>query len=124
MFVVIYSFGFKYGIPLEADIVFDLRFLPNPYYVEGLRKLSGLDKDVKEFIFSKEVTREFLNKLYELLDFLLPRYVEEGKSYVNIAFGCTGGRHRSVVISEEVAKYLREKGYLNLKVVHRDIGRE
>ncbi|MCS7233818.1 MAG: RNase adapter RapZ [Synergistetes bacterium] len=124
LLISIYSFGFKYGIPLEADLVFDLRFLPNPYYSEELRNLSGLDKKVQSFILSSEVTQAFLNKLYDLLNFLMPKYFEEGKSYVNIAFGCTGGKHRSVVVAEEVAGYLRREGYPNLKVVHRDINKE
>lgn len=121
LLISIYSFGFKYGLPLESDIVFDLRFLPNPYYHAELRGLNGLDKRVKSFVLSSEVSKTFLTKLYDLLDFLLPKYIEEGKSYVNIAFGCTGGRHRSVVIAEEVASHLLEEGYSNLKVVHRDI---
>lgn len=124
LFISIYSFGFKYGLPLEADLVFDLRFLPNPYYSEELKSLSGLDKKVQEFVLSSETTQIFLKKLYDLLNFLLPKYFEEGKSYVNIAFGCTGGKHRSVVIAEKVAEYLHEEGYPNLKVVHRDINRE
>lgn len=124
LFISIYSFGFKYGLPLEADLVFDLRFLPNPYYSEELRGLNGLDKKVQRFVLSSETTEVFLRKLYDLLSFLLPKYFEEGKSYVNIAFGCTGGKHRSVVIAEEVAKYLHKEGYSNLKVVHRDINRE
>ncbi len=121
LLISIYSFGFKYGLPLESDLVFDLRFLPNPYYSEELRGLSGLDKKVRNFVLSSEVSQAFLKKLFDLLAFVLPKYAEEGKSYVNIAFGCTGGRHRSVVIAEEVASYLLEEGYSNLKVIHRDI---
>ncbi len=124
LLISIFSFGFKYGLPLESDLVFDLRFLPNPYYCEGLRSLNGLDERVKKFVLEKEITQVFLNKLYDMLSFLLPKYINEGKSYMNLAFGCTGGKHRSVVVAEEVAKYLLEEGYPNLRVIHRDINRE
>ncbi|MCD6363335.1 MAG: RNase adapter RapZ [Synergistetes bacterium] len=123
LLISIFSFGFKYGLPLESDLVFDLRFLPNPYYCEDLRSLNGLDDRVKRFVMEKEITQVFLKKLYDMLSFLLPKYINEGKSYMNLAFGCTGGKHRSVVIAEEVAKYLLEEGYSNLRVIHRDIDR-
>ncbi len=124
LLISIFSFGFKYGLPLESDLVFDLRFLPNPYYCEELRSLNGLDERVKRFVLGKEITKVFLSKLYDMLSFLLPKYINEGKSYMNLSFGCTGGKHRSVVIAEEVAKYLLEEGYTNLRVIHRDINRE
>ncbi len=118
--VSIVSFGFKYGIPIEADLVFDVRFLPNPFYIEKLRDLTGLDKAVRDYVFQFEQTGNFLAKLYPLLDFLLPEYVEEGKSSLVIGIGCTGGKHRSTSITEEVASHLEANGY-QVAVSHRDI---
>ncbi|HDM77841.1 MAG TPA: RNase adapter RapZ [Deltaproteobacteria bacterium] len=114
------SFGFKYGVPFEADIVMDVRFLPNPYFVEELRGLTGLDEKIKEWVLNRTLSKEFLDDFLNLILKYLPRYIEEGKRYLNIAVGCTGGRHRSVVIVEEIRRVLEQRGY---KVVtyHRDI---
>ena len=104
--VTVMSFGFKHGIPLDADLVFDARFLPNPFYVDELRPLSGLDRPVAEFVFSHPQTRSFLEKLEEMIAFLLPYYIEEGKLTLTIAIGCTGGRHRSVALASALHKHL------------------
>jgi RNase adapter protein RapZ len=117
------SFGFKHGIPIDADLVFDIRFLPNPHFVPELRRLDGRDARVSEFIFKHEESRELLRRLQHLLDFLLPAYQREGKAYLTIAVGCTGGRHRSVSMVEELRRLLEERG-LPPSVVHRDIDRE
>lgn len=116
------SFGFKYGLPMEADLVFDVRFMPNPFYVERLRKQTGLDADVSDFVNGYDQTREFLQKLRDLLVFLLPKYTEEGKTVLTIAFGCTGGRHRSVAIAHQIARTLTEQSY-TVNESHRDISR-
>ena len=108
--ITVMSFGFKHGIPLEADLVFDARFLPNPYYVDELRPLCGLDLPVAEFVFSYQQTRTFMEKLEEMIDFLLPLYLEEGKLSLTIAIGCTGGRHRSVAIASALHAYFSAKG--------------
>jgi len=120
MQTTITSFGYKHGLPLDADMVVDCRFLPNPYWDEHLRPLSGLDVEVRTFVMQQEATVEFLSHLDSLLALLLPAYVREGKSYLSLAFGCTGGQHRSVVVAEEVARRLRQHGYQPV-VVHRDI---
>jgi UPF0042 nucleotide-binding protein len=117
------SFGFKHGIPIDADLVFDIRFLPNPHFVPELRALDGRDARVSEFIFKHEESRELLRRLQHLLDFLLPAYQREGKAYLTIAVGCTGGRHRSVSLVEELRRLLEERGFPP-SVVHRDIDRE
>ena len=108
--ITVMSFGFKHGIPLEADLVFDARFLPNPYYVDELRPLCGLDLPVAEFVFSYQQTRTFMEKVQELIDFLMPLYIEEGKLSLTIAIGCTGGRHRSVAIASALHAYFSAKG--------------
>jgi UPF0042 nucleotide-binding protein len=113
------SFGFKHGVPEDADLVFDVRFLPNPHFVPEFRPLTGRDPRVAKYIRSFPQTEEFIKRISDLLVYLLPHYVEEGKSYLTISFGCTGGQHRSVMIAEEVGKHLRKAGY-RLKVVHRD----
>ncbi len=118
--VTVMSFGFKHGIPLDADLVFDARFLPNPFYVENLRPLSGLDRPVAEFVFSYPQTRLFMEKLEELIAFLLPYYVEEGKLTLTIAIGCTGGRHRSVAIASALHNHLTANS-VNSVNVNRDI---
>ena len=105
------SFGFKYGIPLEADLVFDVRFLPNPYYVSELREKTGLDEEVQNFVYNNGATREFLCHLTDLLAFLIPHYIEEGKHNLTVAVGCTGGRHRSVSIAVALNRFLNEQGY-------------
>lgn len=114
------SFGYRHGVPLEADLVFDVRFLPNPHFVPDLRKLTGRDKKVVTYLRKFPQTKEFLDRVTDLLLFLLPYYIHEGKSYLTIAFGCTGGQHRSVMIAEEIRKRLGEKKYA-AKTVHRDI---
>ena len=118
--ITVMSFGFKHGIPLDADLVFDVRFLPNPFYVEELRPLSGLDRPVAEYVFSYSQTRAFMTKLEELISFLLPYYIEEGKLTLTIAIGCTGGRHRSVAISSALHQHLRALGLSSVNV-NRDL---
>lgn len=120
--VTVTSFGFKYGTPSDANLVFDVRFLPNPYFVEGLREQSGKDPEVSKFVLTNEDTVAFLERLLPMVDFLLPRYEKEGKAYVTVAIGCTGGRHRSVAIAERVAEYLAEGGR-RVHVRHRDVSR-
>jgi len=122
MQTTVLSFGYKHGLPLDTDLVIDCRFLPNPHWVEDLRPLTGLDEPVRRYVLDQDVTAEFLDELARLLRLLMPSYVKEGKSYLTIAFGCTGGRHRSVAIAQEVAGALRELGYAP-KVSHRDIDR-
>ena len=119
MLISVVSFGYKYGVPNDADLVFDVRFLPNPHFVLRLRRFSGKDAAVRKFIQSFPQTGQFLKRIEGLLAYLMPHYIEEGKSYLTIAFGCTGGKHRSVLIAEEVKKRLAKAGY-NVKVVHRD----
>jgi len=119
--ISIVSFGYKYGIPQESlDIVMDVRFLPNPYYIEDLKLLNGLDNPVIDFVMSNEETKKFLRMFEKMLDFLIPNYIEEGKSYLGIGIGCTGGRHRSVVIAEKLLEYLKLKGY-SVRIFHKDI---
>ena len=120
MDVTVMSFGFKYGIPLDADLVFDARFLPNPFYVDALRPLSGLDRPVAEFVFSHPQTRIFLEKLEEMIAFLLPYYIEEGKLTLTIAIGCTGGRHRSVAVASALHNHLIANNISSVNV-NRDI---
>lgn len=116
------SFGYKHGVPLEADLVFDVRFLPNPHFVPEFRKLTGRDKKVVAYLNKFPQTKEFLDRVTELLIFLLPYYIHEGKSYLTLAFGCTGGQHRSVMIAEEMRRRLANKSY-QVKAAHRDIPR-
>src|ERR1035437_713769 len=116
------SFGFKNGVPLDADMVFDVRFLPNPHFVPEFRKLTGLDLKVAAYVRKFPQTREFLDRVTDLMLYLLPHYVKEGKSYLTIAFGCTGGQHRSVMMAEEMSKRLKKAGY-QLKALHRDMVR-
>jgi UPF0042 nucleotide-binding protein len=116
------SFGYKHGLPLDTDLVIDCRFLPNPHWVEDLRPLTGLDEPVRDYVLGQPLTSQFLTQVEDLLAMLLPAYVAEGKSYLTVAFGCTGGRHRSVAIAEAVAQALREKGF-ELRVAHRDVDR-
>lgn len=120
--VNVQSFGFKHGIPLEADLVFDVRFMPNPYYVEELKHKTGLDSAVQEFVFNFQQTHEFLKQLENMISFLLPLYAEEGKSVLVLAIGCTGGHHRSVAIAHEIASYIAKEGY-QVTENHRDISR-
>ena len=119
--VTFLSFGFKYGLPLDADLVFDVRFLPNPHFVARLREKTGRDRPVVQFLDRFEDTGTFLEKVADLLQFLIPRYAREGKSYLTVAIGCTGGRHRSVAIAEALAKSLRGLTGVRLRVKHRDV---
>jgi len=116
------SFGFKNGVPLDADMVFDVRFLPNPHFVPEFRKLTGLDPKVAAYVRKFPQTTEFLGKVTDLLLYLLPHYVQEGKSYLTVAFGCTGGQHRSVMMAEEMSRKLKKSGY-QVKSIHRDMPR-
>ncbi|MCI5705287.1 MAG: RNase adapter RapZ [Oscillospiraceae bacterium] len=122
MSVSVISFGFKYGIPIEADLVFDVRFLPNPYYIAELRHQTGLDKPVYDFIFGYQQTKDFMTYLERLIAFLLPQYVEEGKAALVIGVGCTGGQHRSVAVTRALADFIRQKGY-DAAENHRDMTR-
>ena len=117
--VLLVSFGFKFGVPSESDLVFDVRFLPNPHFVPHLKALSGEDAAVMEFMNEKPETAEFLSRLQGFLDFLIPQYEKEGKSYVTISVGCTGGRHRSVFVTEALGKHFESLGY-RIRVTHRD----
>lgn len=120
-FVVnIFSFGYKHGAPLSADMIFDMRFIPNPYYVKSLKPLTGNNKKVRDFVMRQDVTQEFLDKLEPMLDFLIPFYMKEGKYNLNLAFGCTGGHHRSVATANEVAERLKQKGR-RVTLEHRDL---
>ena len=122
MDVRVFSFGFKHGVPMEADLVFDVRFLPNPYYVAELRRLTGLDDGVRDYVFSSPVTHEFLQRLSDFVGWLLPKYEEEGKTSLVIAVGCTGGHHRSVAIAHALAQHIRDLGR-PVAESHRDLGR-
>lgn len=116
------SFGFMHGIPAEADLVFDVRCMPNPFHVPELRNYTGLDKCVQDFVMSFEVSREMRTKMFDMIDFLLPQYIAEGKSQLNIAIGCTGGRHRSVTYTEQLFSHLSENGY-KVRILHRDVNK-
>ncbi len=121
--VSVVTFGYKHGIPLDADLVFDVRFLPNPHYVETLRALPGNSPEVREFVLRWDQTREFQRRLHDLLGYLLPQYTAEGKTHLTIGIGCTGGKHRSVVIGEDLARFLRGSGY-GVRIKHRDVRKE
>lgn len=114
------SFGYKRGIPIEADLVIDMRFIPNPYYLPSLKRLTGNNKKVSSYVLRQKVTQDFIKAELEMLEMLIPAYIKEGKYHLNIAFGCTGGQHRSVATADEVAKELRAKGY-RVTLEHRDI---
>ena len=118
--VNVMSFGYKHGIPIESDLVFDVRFLPNPFYVSELRELSGLDEPVSQFVFQNEITQEFMKKLQDMIKFLLPLYVEEGKMSLSISIGCTGGHHRSVAIAKALSDFVEGLGYA-AQNINRDI---
>lgn len=120
LFVTILSFGFKYGIPSDSDIVMDVRFLPNPYYVEGLRAKTGNDKEIQDYVMQFPEAKEFVDKLEDMIRFLIPNYISEGKNQLVISIGCTGGKHRSVTLANELYRQLSDKDY-GLKVEHRDI---
>jgi UPF0042 nucleotide-binding protein len=119
--ITIMSFGFGKGAPREADMIMDVRFLPNPYFVESLKEKDGRDPMVSEWVLSHDVTRDFLARLDDLILFLLPLYIKEGKKYLTISLGCTGGRHRSVAIAERLGSLLLERGYSNVKTRHREL---
>ena len=125
LFVTILSFGFKYGIPSDSDIVMDVRFLPNPYYVEGLRAKTGNDKEIQDYVMQFPEAKEFVDKLEDMIRFLIPNYISEGKNQLVISIGCTGGKHRSVTLANQVYERmnLRDKKY-GLKIEHRDIGKD
>ena len=118
--VLVVSFGYKYGLPVDSDLVFDTRFLPNPFYIDQLRDKTGKSKNVRDYVLEKPETKAFVTKLFNFIDYLMPNFVEEGKSYLNVSIGCTGGKHRAVVIAEELKDHLTEKGY-KIRVYHRDI---
>jgi UPF0042 nucleotide-binding protein len=120
--IQVLSFGYRFGVPAETDLMFDVRFLPNPYYIESLSPLSGEDAPVREFVLGQVDTQQFLGKMVELMLFLLPKYFAEGKVYLTIGIGCTGGRHRSVAIANELHKILEAEGH-DVSIKHRDINR-
>lgn len=122
MMISCVSFGFKYGVPDEADLVFDVRCLPNPFYVPELKEKTGADKEVQDFVMKHETARLLSAKLYDLIDFLIPQYIAEGKSQLVIAFGCTGGKHRSVTFAEKMYEHLNERNY-KARLFHRDSGK-
>jgi UPF0042 nucleotide-binding protein len=122
MQISVVSFGYKHGLPLDVDLVFDVRFLPNPHWDENLRPMSGLDEPVRDFVMEQSLSVKFLDQLTGMLTLLLPAYKSEGKSYLTVAIGCTGGRHRSVVIAEQLKQWLIQSSH-NPRVTHRDISR-
>jgi UPF0042 nucleotide-binding protein len=123
MNVTVKSFGFKFGMPIEADLLFDVRFMPNPFYIPELRSKNGLDDLVKDYVFGLEQSNEFFERFCGMLDFLLPHYIEEGRRYLVICFGCTGGKHRAPAVANALYEYLREQGY-PVDCIHRDIDKE
>ena len=121
LMITVMSFGFKYGIPADADLVFDVRFLPNPFYIEELKHKTGNDKEIQDFVMGHEESEEFMVKLTDMIHFLIPNYVKEGKYRLVIAIGCTGGKHRSVTLANELYKRMKDKGNYGMKLYHRDI---
>lgn len=124
LYITVLSFGFKYGIPTDSDLVFDVRFLPNPYYVEGLRAKTGNDKEIQDYVLQFKEAHEFLDKLEDMINFLIPNYIAEGKNQLVISIGCTGGKHRSVTLANELYKRMADKKEYGLKIEHRDIGKD
>ncbi len=124
LYISVLSFGFKYGLPTDADLVFDVRFLPNPYYIDELRPKSGNDREVRDYVMSNPKSGEFLKKLTDLVEFLIPNYVQEGKTQLVIGIGCTGGKHRSVTLANELFEELKENENYGIRVEHRDIGKD
>ena len=121
LMITVMSFGFKYGIPADADLVFDVRFLPNPFYIEELKHKTGNDREIQDFVMAHQESEEFMNKLTDMIRFLIPNYVKEGKYRLVIAIGCTGGKHRSVTLANELYKRMKDKGNYGMKLYHRDI---
>ena len=121
LMVTVMSFGFKYGIPADADLVFDVRFLPNPFYIDELKHKTGNDKEVQDYVMNNEEATAFMDKLTDMIQFLIPNYVKEGKYRLVIAIGCTGGKHRSVTLANELFKRMRDTGNYGIKLYHRDV---
>ncbi len=124
LYISVLSFGFKYGIPNDADLVFDVRFLPNPYYIEELRPMSGNDREVRDYVMGNEKAVEFLKKLVDMIEFLIPNYIAEGKTQLVIGVGCTGGKHRSVTLANELYEALEKSENCGIRIEHRDIGKD
>lgn len=122
LMVTILSFGFKHGIPADADLVFDVRFLPNPFYIDELKYKTGNDKEVQDYVMSFPEAHSFIDKLVDMIEFLIPNYVKEGKYQLIIGIGCTGGKHRSVTLANELYKRMKNQGDYGLKIDHRDVG--
>ena len=124
LYITVLSFGFKYGIPNDADLVFDVRFLPNPYYIEELRPMSGNDQPVRDYVMNNDVAKQFLAKLTDMVEFLIPNYISEGKTQLVIGIGCTGGKHRSVTLANELYEALEKTDSYGVRIEHRDIGKD
>ena len=124
LYISVLSFGFKYGIPADADLIFDVRFLPNPYYIDELRPKSGNDKEVREYVMNNDKAKEFLAKLTDMVEFLIPNYVQEGKTQLVIGIGCTGGKHRSVTLANELYEELSKNENYGIRIEHRDIEKD
>ena len=124
MMISVLSFGFKYGIPADADLVFDVRFLPNPYYIDELRPLTGLDERVFNYVMDCDTSRAFADKLEDMINFLIPNYVKEGKTNLVIAIGCTGGKHRSVTLARELYSRLSKNTKYGFRLEHRDVEKD
>lgn len=124
LYISVMSFGFKYGIPQDADLVFDVRFLPNPYYIDGLKEKTGNDREVREYVMDNDRTRAFIEKLDDMIDFLLPNYILEGKNQLVIAVGCTGGKHRSVTLANALYEHVKKNESYGVRIEHRDIEKD
>jgi UPF0042 nucleotide-binding protein len=124
LFVTVLSFGFKYGIPSDADLVFDVRFMPNPYYQPQLRSKTGNDEEIQKFVMDSKVSVEFMEKLEDMIKFLIPNYIAEGKNQLVVSIGCTGGKHRSVTVANQLYERLKQNADYGLKIMHRDIRKE
>lgn len=124
LYITVMSFGFKYGIPQDSDLVFDVRFLPNPYYIDELREKNGNDPEVQDYVMENDKARVFLDKLKDMVDFLIPNYILEGKNQLVISIGCTGGKHRSVTLANALYHKLEEQGNYGVRIEHRDIGKD
>ena len=124
LMITVMSFGFKHGIPADADLVFDVRFLPNPFYIDELKKKTGNEKEVQDYVMSFHESEEFMEKLTDMVQFLIPNYIKEGKYRLVIAIGCTGGKHRSVTLANELYKRMKNQGNYGIKLYHRDVGNQ